>query len=278
MQPPLPLPKFVLPPLPRQVEPAVPHANNALINQYRILTDFTPLPQPFDYFYSLNSYYWRTVTIVCLRLGERLGRTTVLHSILSTVFYPYILAIVTYLLLPLHLLFIHTKHDKSILPMADRRLIIMFYSFLMGFFSSHLLIEWIPNQNQPHPFFIPAIVGVMIQLVGPSVCHDRKLFLLSTIGVASVLALSIAIINCKFGLLYLLALSFSVLVATFNLQCLIDGMRKGELDMEGAIIKAIIIILFASSLDKVLWGRFEPDLTKHYNVSTTKLILNTVVF
>lgn len=129
---------------------------------------------------SLNysSYYWRTVTIVCLRLGERMGRTTVAHSLLSTVFYPYILILMTYLLLPIHLTFIHIKHNQvshsshliidlslqNSLPVADRRLLIMFYSFLMGSFSSHLLIQWIPNTNLPHPFFIPAIVGVMIQV------------------------------------------------------------------------------------------------------------------
>ncbi|GMR47555.1 hypothetical protein PMAYCL1PPCAC_17750, partial [Pristionchus mayeri] len=242
------------------------------------LTDDSPLPQPFDYFYSLNSYYWRTVTIVCLRLGERLGRTTVFHSFLSTVFYPYILMFLTYLLLPAHLQFIHLKYDKKSLPTADRRLIIMFYSFLLGMLSSHLLIEWIPNQNLPHPFFIPALVGIMILLAGPSVGHDRKLFLLSTIGVATALAISIDILNNQFGLLYLLGLSLTVFVATFNLQCLVDGMKKGDLDMEGGIIKVILILLFSSSLDKVLWGRYEADLTKHYNISTGKLILHTIVF
>ncbi|KAF8370509.1 hypothetical protein PRIPAC_76938 [Pristionchus pacificus] len=271
-------PKFILPDLPPQVELHVPTFVQNLKNQYKILTDDSPLPQPFDYFYSLNSYYWRTVTIVCLRLGERMGRTTVAHSLLSTVFYPYILILMTYLLLPIHLTFIHIKHNQNSLPVADRRLLIMFYSFLMGSFSSHLLIQWIPNTNLPHPFFIPAIVGVMIQLAGPSVGYDRKLFLLSTVGVAGATAVSLALFNGKFGVLYLLALAHSIFISTFNLQCLVDGMRKGDLDMEGGIIKVIIILLFTSSIDKVLWGRFEPDLTKHYNVSTSKLIINTIVF
>ncbi|GMT23352.1 hypothetical protein PFISCL1PPCAC_14649 [Pristionchus fissidentatus] len=270
--------KIILQNLPPKVESSIPDVGRFLTNQYKILTDDTPLPQPFDYFYSLNSYYWRTVAIVCLRLGERMGRTTVLHSLLSTVFYPYILILITYLLLPAHLHLVHTRLDRNSFPSSDRRLLILFYSFLFGSFSSHLLIEWIPNTSHPHPFFMPAVVGIMVQIAGRSFSHDRRLFLLSTVGVATVLAMSLSILNGKFSLLYLFVLSLTVLMATFNLQCLIDAMKAGKLDMEGGIIKVIFILLFVSSIDRVLWGRVEPDLTKHFNVSYSSLIFNTIVF
>lgn len=104
----------------------------------------------------------------------------------------------------------------------------MALAIFYGLFGEFIWLHWIHfNISAPY-YYYPAIIGFMLQLVGPQLGSKRRLLLGSCVGAAITVSLAIASYNNVLTIYYVGATIVSALSSLINLQLLIGDLRKHE--------------------------------------------------
>jgi hypothetical protein len=108
----------------------------------------------------------------------------------------------------------------------ERYAVLTVLSVFHGLFGEFIWLHWIHfNISAPY-YYYPAIIGIMLQVVGPHLASDRRALLGSCVGAAISVSLAIASYNNVLTIYYIGATVVSALSSLLNLQLLIGDLRK----------------------------------------------------
>ncbi|VDM50722.1 unnamed protein product [Toxocara canis] len=174
-------------------------------------------------------HFWAVVTLMSKCLGEIFASSSIGYSILSFLFAKTILfTFFIYVALPAFAVTLNMKTPHNELTAADRRLLIFILAFIVGAGTHHLLLNWEQPEFAPPPFYSPVIVALLFEFVCPRFTGDRRLFLLSSIGVAGTICFAYGVQNGLFDFTYFYTSVFAIAMSFYNLQLLIADPKEGN--------------------------------------------------
>ncbi|VDM98828.1 unnamed protein product, partial [Onchocerca ochengi] len=102
--------------------------------------------------------------------------------------------------------------------LAERRWIILIFSFWIGASTHFILINWDLGIFPPPPFYSPTLVAFLFELLGPMLAYNRPLLLLNTIGIASCVCFTYAYIYACFTFTYFYTSMIAIASSFYSMQ------------------------------------------------------------
>ncbi|VDK70564.1 unnamed protein product [Litomosoides sigmodontis] len=150
-----------------------------------------------------NSQFWAIVIIAAKCYGEIFANMSIGYFLLSLLFDKEIPS----------LLFIYSK-----ISLAERRWLILVFSFWVGASTHFILINWNVGTLPSPPLYSPTLVALLFEFVGPTVAYNRPLLLLSTIGIASWMCFAYAYINACLTFTYFYTSLIAIASSFYSMQ------------------------------------------------------------
>nr|CRZ23737.1 Bm9442 [Brugia malayi] len=154
--------------------------------------------------------------------------------------------------------------DTSKLSLAERRWLILVFSFWIGASTHFILINWDRGVFPSPPFYSPTLVALLFEFVGPMVAYDRSLLLLNTIGIATLVCFTYAYVYACFTFTYFYTSLIAIASSFYSMQ---QHLADPKLVMK---IK-LSVPCFAVSLSRALQsGRVMEAIKSELNLGTIK--------
>ncbi|KHJ80185.1 hypothetical protein OESDEN_20146, partial [Oesophagostomum dentatum] len=214
-----------------------------------------------------RSYAWRAVFLTSFTLGIRFGNLDATSDILLKCFGIRVIFVITYLILPLGIVY-GSKLKQKDLNIHEKRIILIGLSALLGMLSSVVNQHYIVKDAAAPSYFLPCLIGLTIQLVGPQYGHDRVLFLAVSVGSAFAVGVLLMAAFRDISFAALLDLTLSAISATINLQFTLATIKHGGIDMMAGHQSAVLMALFQHLSFSRLHGKYSaaekarPSVTK----------------
>ncbi|VDM12851.1 unnamed protein product [Wuchereria bancrofti] len=123
-----------------------------------------------------------------------------------------------YIVMPLFAYLTNQKIPVSKLSLAERRWLILVFSFWIGASTHFILSNWDCGVFPPPPFYSPTLVALLFEFIGPMVAYDRSLLLLNTIGIATLVCFTYAYIYARFTFTYFYTSLIAIASSFYNMQ------------------------------------------------------------
>ncbi|KHJ90050.1 hypothetical protein OESDEN_10113, partial [Oesophagostomum dentatum] len=173
-----------------------------------------------------RSYAWRAVFLTSFTLGIRFGNLDATSDILLKCFGIRVIFVITYLILPLGIVY-GSKLKQKDLNIHEKRIILIGLSALLGMLSSVVNQHYIVKDGAAPSYFLPCLTGLTIQLVGPQYGHDRVRFLAVSVGSAFAVGVLLMAAFRDISFAALFDLTLSAISATINLQFTLATIKHG---------------------------------------------------
>ncbi|RCN51688.1 hypothetical protein ANCCAN_02047 [Ancylostoma caninum] len=204
-----------------------PPINDKLTEIYRKVVDVSPLPNTFDYGHMFESYVWRAVFLTSFTIGIRFGNLDVISCMFLAIFGIYIIFLLTYIVLPIGTIY-GNQIKKKELNIHERRIILIGISATLGMLSSVVNQHYVVVDKAAPSYFLPGLVGLAVQVVGPQFAHDRVKFLAASVGSAFTVGVVLMAIFHDISFATLFGLTISAICATINLQIMVYAINHGK--------------------------------------------------
>ncbi|VIO95889.1 fructosamine-3-kinase-related protein [Brugia malayi] len=166
--------------------------------------------------------------------------------------------------MPLFAYLTNQKIPVSKLSLAERRWLILVFSFWIGASTHFILINWDRGVFPSPPFYSPTLVALLFEFVGPMVAYDRSLLLLNTIGIATLVCFTYAYVYACFTFTYFYTSLIAIASSFYSMQ---QHLADPKLVMK---IK-LSVPCFAVSLSRALQsGRVMEAIKSELNLGTIK--------
>uniref|UniRef100_A0A915A102 Uncharacterized protein n=2 Tax=Parascaris univalens TaxID=6257 RepID=A0A915A102_PARUN len=223
----------------------------------RDLCIFGPVSPNFNFAALSVGHFWAVVVLTSKCLGEVFASTFVGHTILSFLFAKTILfTFFIYAALPAFAVVLNMKTPNKLLTMADRRLLILILAFIIGAGTHHLLLNWRQPEFAPPPFYSPVVVALLFEFVCPRFTSDRRLFLLSSVGVAGIICFAYGLQNGVFNFTYFYTSVFAIATSFYNVQLLIADPKEGWGDSIEGLVLLPVSSMYNQLVMTILFGNY----------------------
>ncbi|VDM95664.1 unnamed protein product [Thelazia callipaeda] len=206
---------------------------------------------------SLASHFWALVIIGAKCCGEIFASFWLGYSLLSIFLRKQIPTLVfNYIVMPVFAYLLNQKTPMTELNMADRRWLVLAYSFWVGASTHFMLINWDPGACSPPPMFSPSLVALLFEFIGPVVAHDRPLLLLSTVGVASCVCFTYAYIYACFTFTYFYMSIIAIASSFYSMQQHLADPELGYGDLSEGHVLLPIQSMYNQLVMTILFGQY----------------------
>ncbi|KAK0422618.1 hypothetical protein QR680_007674 [Steinernema hermaphroditum] len=229
-------------------------------DDFRNVWRFDPLPENFDYSYSLLSYFWTVVFMTSRTMGSKLGRATLVKAFLGLLGAPG-LFLLTYVLLPLYAVLLHKKTPQTRVTTSERRICIIGFAFFLGVATEFFWSNYVQPTGAPS-YYNPVVVGLTIQIAGPLMQRNRFGFLASTVGIASAVSLLVAKVVGVLNVTYVLCAIITATLSLVNLQLLVADTHKTEHEMTYGHLRQLILSIYYHIVITMLFATYQPAASK----------------
>uniref|UniRef100_A0A0K0F2S7 TPT domain-containing protein n=1 Tax=Strongyloides venezuelensis TaxID=75913 RepID=A0A0K0F2S7_STRVS len=241
-----------------------------IMGAYDNITDFSDIPEKFDYGYIGVAYFWSFIITTAKEVGHSIGKCKMGSYLMSSVFGLPTTALITYILLPLRLFLIKRITDNNFMTIAERRLDLIINAFVLGMCVENVINSvGLTVSDGSVTYYLPVVIAVSITVIGPSLEKNRTKFILTIMGITLCTSLALATAFSKINTEYLLGLMLDIIFSFFNIQFLIANLRKpkDERDMTSAQTMSLILSLYTHLCITFLTGRyfFEETVDKLVN-------------
>ncbi|KAK6751883.1 hypothetical protein RB195_003355 [Necator americanus] len=247
-----------------------PIVDEKLTETYRKIVDMSPLPTHFDFGHMFESYVWRAVFLTSFTIGIRLGNIDAISFLFVGIFGVTITFILTYIVLPVGTIY-GNQNLKKDFSIHERRIVLIGISALLGILSSAINQHYVIKDTAAPSYFLPGLVGLAVQVVGPKFAHDRAQFLAVTVGSAFTTGVVLMAIFHDLSFAALVGLLISAICATINLQVMVHTIIQGGIDMMGGHVTAVVMALYQHLVFSRLFGEYSEE--EYSTPSVTKPIL-----
>ncbi|CAJ0602969.1 unnamed protein product [Cylicocyclus nassatus] len=235
-----------------------PMIDERLTEVYRKLVDTTPLPRFFDYGHMFESYVWRAVFLTSFTLGIRFGNLDAVSYVLLGIFGKYLIFLLTYMVIPPFMIFFSKRMQKE-LTIHEQRIILIIVAAQLGVYSSVINQHYVIIDTAAPSYFLPGLVGLTVQLVGPRFGHNRIQFLAVSVGSAFTAGVVLMAVFHDISFAALIGLIISAVCATINLQLMVYSIRQGGIDMMGGHITAVMMAVYMHLVFSRLFGEYSEE-------------------
>ncbi|EYC11339.1 hypothetical protein Y032_0051g2151 [Ancylostoma ceylanicum] len=201
--------------------------DDKLTEIYRKIVDLSPLPSSFDYGHMFESYVWRAIFLTSFTVGIRFGNLDVISSIFLGIFGIYIIFLLTYIVLPIGTIY-GNQIKKKDLNIHEKRIVLIGISVTLGILSSVVNQHYVIVDKAAPSYFLPGLVGLAVQVVGPQFAQDRVKFLAVSVGTAFTVGVVLMAVFHDLSFAALIGLTISAICATINLQIMVYAINHGE--------------------------------------------------
>uniref|UniRef100_A0A8R1TLT6 Uncharacterized protein n=1 Tax=Onchocerca volvulus TaxID=6282 RepID=A0A8R1TLT6_ONCVO len=189
------------------------------INKLQKCLQFTPIPNSFNFASCMVNQYWTIIIIAVKCYGEIFANMSIGFFLLSLLLEKNIPSLIfIYILMPLFAYLLNQKIPLSKISLAERRWIILIFSFWIGASTHFILINWDLGIFPPPPFYSPTLVAFLFELLGPMLAYNRPLLLLNTIGIASCVCFTYAYIYACFTFTYFYTSMIAIASSFYSMQ------------------------------------------------------------
>ncbi|KAK5985561.1 hypothetical protein GCK32_007491 [Trichostrongylus colubriformis] len=233
--------------------------DDRLTERYRQLIDLTPLPRDFDYEYMFQSYIWRAVFLTSFTLGIRIGNIEAISGIFLKILGSYIIFIIAYMAIPAGLVYVDSRAEQKRVNIYERRILLIGVAALLGVLGSIMNQHYIIMHNRPPSYFLPGLVTVTVQVVGPKFANNRVNFIAVSVGTAYAIGI---IIMAYFHDLYvstLIDLTVSAMIAVMNLQFILAAIIQHKANMMEAHVLGVIMALYQHLIFSRTLGTYKDE-------------------
>ncbi|CAD6191943.1 unnamed protein product [Caenorhabditis auriculariae] len=233
-----------------------------LVDEYRKILrkvqDTSPLPRNFPRQQLFELYVCRTILFAAFTIGIRLGNLSILYVPIS-IFGNTFTVTFTYVVIPIAGLQIIVSYQRGMITMHEMRVLVITWAVLAGMFSEACNINYVLGDSGQPTYFMPFLIGITIQAIGPQYDKDRKMLVGLSVGSAVVAALTLHAIFDQITFATILGLTVSCLNATIALQLCLYDIIHGKVDIELTHVFGIIIAMINHLLVCRITGRYVDD-------------------
>uniref|UniRef100_A0A0R3RZP2 Uncharacterized protein n=1 Tax=Elaeophora elaphi TaxID=1147741 RepID=A0A0R3RZP2_9BILA len=179
----------------------------------------TPISNSFNFTSCTVSQFWAVVIMEAKCYGEIFANTSIGYFLLSLLFGKEIPSLFfIYIVLPLFAYLLNQKTPMSKISLAERRWLILVFSFLIGALTHFILINWDLGVFPSPPLYSPTLVALLFEFLGPMMAYDRRLLLLSTIGIATCVCFTYPYIYACFTFTYFYTSLIAIASSFYGMQ------------------------------------------------------------
>ncbi|KAM3722172.1 Cytochrome b-245 chaperone [Dirofilaria immitis] len=120
--------------------------------------------------------------------------------------------------MPIFAYLLNQKIPMNKISLAERRLIVLAFSFWIGASTHFILINWDLGIISSPPLYSPTLVALLFEFVGPMIAYNRPLLLLNTIGIASCVCFTYAYYYACFTFKYFYTSLIAIASSFYNMQ------------------------------------------------------------
>ncbi|KIH62528.1 hypothetical protein ANCDUO_07188 [Ancylostoma duodenale] len=209
-----------------------PPIDDKLTEIYRKVVDLSPIPNTFDYGHMFESYVWRAIFLTSFTIGIRFGNLDVISCMFMAIFGIYIIFLFTYIVLPIGIIYGNqikkVSTINSLYVQEAKRIILIGISATLGMLSSVVNQHYVVVDTAAPSYFLPGLVGLAVQVVGPQFAQDRVKFLAVSVGSAFTIGVLLMAIFHDLSFAALFGLIISAICATINLQIMVYAINHGK--------------------------------------------------
>ncbi|XGW25741.1 hypothetical protein V3C99_006834 [Haemonchus contortus] len=235
-----------------------PVIDDRLTEIYHQVTDLSPLPPDFDYRHMFTSYVWRAIFLTSFTLGIRFGNIELISGSFLGLFGSFIVFIVAYILVPVGLLYADHKAEEKGINLDERRITLIGVSALLGVLGSAMNQHYvIPADKRAPAYFLPGLIGLHVQVVGPHFAKDRIKFVAVSVGSAYIVGIVLTSMagNLSFG--QLCGLTVSAILAAINLQIIVAAIINHKVNIMQAHVAAVLMALYQHLIFSRMFGTYK---------------------
>ncbi|CEF63917.1 Hypothetical protein SRAE_1000217300 [Strongyloides ratti] len=230
-----------------------------IIGAFDNITDFSDIPEKFDYGYITVAYFWSFIITSAKEIGHSIGKCSIGSYLMSSIFGLPATALITYLLLPLRLFLIKRISDNNFMTIAERRLDLILNAFIFGICVENVInyLELTISDGSV-TYYLPIVLVSSITIIGPRLGRNRTKFIIVIMGIGLCVSLILTSIFSKINTEYFLGLLLDIIFSFFNIQFLIANLRKpkDERDMTSSQTMSLILSLYTHLCITFLTGRY----------------------
>ncbi|VDK43725.1 unnamed protein product [Cylicostephanus goldi] len=209
---------------------------------------------------SYRNYVWRAVFLTSFTLGIRFGNLDVV-SYVFLIFGKYLIFLLTYMVIPPFMIYMNFQKELTI---HEQRIVLIVVSAQLGVYSSVINQHYVITDTAAPSYFLPGLVGLTVQLVGPRFGHNRVQFLAVSVGSAFAAGLVLMAVFHDISFAALIGLIISAVCATINLQLMVYSIRQGSqnscgIDIMGGHITAVMMAVYMHLVFSRLFGEYSEE-------------------
>uniref|UniRef100_A0A915PGD0 Uncharacterized protein n=1 Tax=Setaria digitata TaxID=48799 RepID=A0A915PGD0_9BILA len=158
--------------------------------------------------------------------------------------------------MPIFAYLLNQKIPMDKISLAERRWLVLAFSFWIGASTHFILINWDPGVFPPPPLYSPTLVALLFEFIGPIVAHNRSLLLLNTVGIASCVCFTYAYIHACFTFTYFYTSLIAIASSFYSMQQHLADPKLGYGDMSEGHILLPIHSMYNQLVMTIIFGHY----------------------